>query len=97
LIKVGDSSKLFLFELYYGPSDIYYHDNNQEFWTDWSEYYLARTEEVIAKEKVTAYNIAKERANQYAKELGTQLKFRVSTDDSEFYYISNEYLTKKYG
>lgn len=87
---------MFSFKLHYQPSDIFYHDENKGFWTEWSEFFLSRTEEIETKGKVSAYQIAKERANRYAKELGVQLKFYVTAEFTKnLYYTSNMYVSKK--
>lgn len=90
-----EKSKLFTFELHYAPVDVSYHDQNKEFWTEWNEFVVSRSEEVETIGKVSAYKLAKERANRYAKELGIQLKFYVTASKYEFYYCSNVYLSKK--
>lgn len=91
-----DKIKLFSFELTFVPLDINYHDSNTEFWDEIGfPYYHARTEHIKTTGKVSAYRIARDRANQYAKELGTHLKFWVSTNDLDLYYRSNIYLSKK--
>lgn len=87
--------RLYTFELTYAPLDVNYEDKNFEFWNQGDIFQLRRTENIEEIGKFTAYEIVKIRANRYAKQLGIQLKFWVSTKELDYYYCSNTYLSKK--
>lgn len=87
--------QLFECQLCYHPADIHYKSEDMEFWNESDEYITFRCEKEQLSGKEAAYNLAKERADEYARQLGIQLKFNTTVKDGNLTYCSNTYLSKK--